>query len=81
MNTELDASMANTVIGSADPLIGKIIGEKYQLLALLGQGGMGAVYRGRRLHIGDDVAIKVLHREYVDEEQTVERTGRKVRRK
>jgi eukaryotic-like serine/threonine-protein kinase len=77
VKTEVDAaSLANTEIGSADPLIGKVIGEKYQLLALLGQGGMGAVYRGRRLHIGDDVAIKVLHKEYVDEEQTAERFRR-----
>jgi serine/threonine protein kinase len=59
-----------------DPLAGKIIGAKYQLLSLLGAGGMGSVYRARRLHIGDDVAVKILHREYVDEEKTVERFRR-----
>ena len=30
-----------------DPLIGAVIAEKYELIRLLGQGGMGAVYEGR----------------------------------
>lgn len=58
---------------SGDPLIGHIIDSKYQLLKCLGVGGMGAVYRARRLLIGDDVAIKILHKKYVAEENTVER--------
>lgn len=46
---------------ATDPLIGSTIDGKYQLHAKLGSGGMGAVYRGRRTLIGDDVAIKILH--------------------
>ena len=48
-----------------DGRIGRVIGGKYKLLALLGRGGMSSVYRGRRIHIGDDVAVKVLHGEYL----------------
>jgi len=59
-----------------DPLLGRVIGGKYKLLTQLGSGGMGAVYRARRIHIGDDVAVKLLHREYVNETQTVERFRR-----
>ena len=33
----------------------------YEIIAALGAGGMGAVYRARRLHLGDEVAIKVMH--------------------
>ena len=32
----------------------------YEVLSLLGRGGMGEVYRGRDLRLGRDVAIKVL---------------------
>src|SRR6266542_2215334 len=46
---------------SPDPLIGRILDSKYELLQRLGEGGMGAVYRARRLHTGDDVTVKVLH--------------------
>jgi serine/threonine protein kinase len=44
----------------ADGLIGTTLDGKYRLDAQLGVGGMGAVYRGTRVLIGDEVAIKVL---------------------
>ncbi len=34
---------------------------KYDIISELGQGGMGAVYKGRDSIIGRDVAIKVIH--------------------
>jgi WD40 repeat protein len=55
---------------------GKIIGGKYHLISLLGEGGMGYVYRARRVQIGDEVAVKFLHRRYVDDAQAVERFRR-----
>ncbi|MEW6358757.1 MAG: protein kinase [Planctomycetota bacterium] len=42
-----------------DPMIGKRIAH-YQILAKLGQGGMGAVYRARNLRLSKIVALKVL---------------------
>lgn len=41
-------------------LVGQILDSQYQIEALLGQGGMGAVYKARHVKLGDIVAIKVM---------------------
>src|SRR5215471_7932593 len=41
-------------------LVGKALDGQYQIEAMLGKGGMGAVYRARHILLGDRVAIKVL---------------------
>jgi eukaryotic-like serine/threonine-protein kinase len=43
-----------------DQLVGQSIG-RYQIITLLGQGGMGAVYLGRDITLQRDVAIKMMH--------------------
>lgn len=42
-------------------MIGEIINDRYRLDAVLGHGGMGAVYRGHDLQLERDVAIKLLN--------------------
>lgn len=59
-----------------DPLIGQTLDGKYQLVGRIGEGGMGTVYRARRTHIGDDVAVKVLLPRYVSDQSTLERFRR-----
>ena len=39
---------------------GTRIDDRYEITGTLGSGGMGHVYRARRLHLGDEVAIKVM---------------------
>ncbi len=41
--------------------VGALIGEKYQLVGVLGRGGMGAVYEAIHRDIGARVAVKLLH--------------------
>src|SRR2546425_11106250 len=41
-------------------LVGKALDGQYQIEALLGKGGMGAVHLARHILLGDRVAIKVL---------------------
>ncbi len=69
------AETAATVV-KTDPLLGRTLDAKYELLARLGQGGMGTVYRARRVHIGDEVAVKVLHQHYSIEADVVARFRR-----
>jgi serine/threonine protein kinase len=64
---------------AGDPLVGQVLDSKYELLELLGQGGMGAVYRARRRHIGDEVAIKLLLEKYLAGEEATERFRREAR--
>jgi len=40
---------------------GALIDGRYEIVGPLGSGGMGQVYRARRVRLGDEVAIKVMH--------------------
>jgi len=62
-----------------DPLLGHVIDGKYELIAKLGQGGMSVVYRARRAHIGDDVAVKILLGKFVKDDAALARFKREAR--
>lgn len=62
-----------------DPRAGLVLDSKYKLIESLGQGGMGSVFRAQRLHIGDEVAVKLLHQDLVREQHALERFRREAR--
>lgn len=64
---------------SPDPRLGLILDSKYKLIEHLGEGGMGSVFRAERLHIGDEVAVKLLHPDLVREQKALERFRREAR--
>jgi serine/threonine-protein kinase len=45
--------------------IGTILGGRYQLVELLGQGGMATIFRALDTQLGRDVAVKLLRPEYL----------------
>jgi serine/threonine-protein kinase len=51
----------------------------YEVISLLGEGGMGQVYRGRDPRLGRDIAIKVLAREASDDKDAIARLEREAR--
>jgi serine/threonine protein kinase len=77
--TQIASAYGVTEPAPSDPLIGRVLEAKYKLVSRLGEGGMGAVYRATRVHIGDDVAVKVLHTKFVKEESALERFRREAR--
>jgi serine/threonine-protein kinase len=41
--------------------VGTVVAERFRVLRMLGQGGMGAVYEAEQLGLGRHVALKVMH--------------------
>lgn len=54
-------------------MTGQVLGERYQLLSVLGSGGMGTVYKAMHLGLGRTVAVKLLHPHIVGDERSVQR--------
>src|SRR5262245_32575300 len=55
-----------------DPLIGTRIRE-YEILSVIGRGGMGAVYQARHVLLQKERAIKVIHTQFLEEREFVDR--------
>lgn len=62
----------------ADPLIGAVFGP-YKVVALIGKGGMGAVYEAIDETLDRRVALKVLHAHFADNREYQERFLREAR--
>ena len=62
----------------AASLVGRQIGS-YEILSLLGAGGMGEVYRARDTKLGRDVAIKVVADVFLSDPERLARFEREAR--
>ena len=52
---------------------GTIISDRYEIVRLIGEGGMGSVYEAKHRQIGKRVAIKVLDKEYSNDAEALAR--------
>jgi len=75
-STLVNASAPPVAIGSQ---VGRVLGGRYQLDDCIGAGGMGEIYKARRLHIGDTVAVKVLRPDVVENDKSRQRFYREAR--
>lgn len=58
---------------SADPLVGAVVDQRYQVECVLGEGGMGAVYRVRHVALGKPFALKALRADFATDEDIAQR--------
>lgn len=59
-----------------DPLIGRVVLERYEVLRRIGSGGMGAVYVARQIAVGREIALKILRADLMQNESVRERFRR-----
>ena len=57
-------------------MIGKRIGKRYEIIRVIGDGGMSRVYLAHDIILDRDVAIKVLHYDFANEEELKKRFQR-----
>jgi serine/threonine-protein kinase len=69
------AAAAST--GSLDS--GELVGGRFRILGLLGQGGMGCVYQVRDVELDEVVALKMLRRDRAADAEELERFRREAR--
>lgn len=78
LRREINAAQRGTragrdaVEGGDDGLIpGEMFANRYQVIRVVGRGGMGRVYKAHDRELGEDVAIKMLHRETLSGDPTI----------
>jgi WD40 repeat protein len=57
----------------------RVVGGKYRIDALLGQGGMGSVYRATHLELDRIIALKIVLPDFVSNNETLERFRQEAR--
>jgi len=67
-------TVGDSIFGS-QPLLepGTVLGQRYEIISILGEGGMGAVYKARDLELNRIISLKTIRREYAANPAIIER--------
>lgn len=60
-------------------IVGEVLADRYELEELVGTGGMSSVFKAHDRLLDRNVALKVLHQHYTDDEEYLERFRREAR--
>jgi serine/threonine protein kinase len=74
----VEATGLAALSGETPTMIGRRLGP-YEVVAKLGEGGMGEVYKGQNTRLGRDVALKVLPTALAADPEFRERFDREAR--
>src|SRR5579864_7264187 len=66
---------AKSVVGSNQPMLepGMLLAQRYEIVQILGQGGMGAVYKATDVELNRTVAVKVIRPDLARDKAIVDR--------
>src|SRR4026208_2095977 len=59
-----------------DPLVGSVLGDRYEVLRRIAKGGMGTIYEVRNIGLGRSFALKTLDAEAAEDLEVLGRLGR-----
>jgi serine/threonine-protein kinase len=65
-------------VDDSEDLVGTVVAGRFEIIAKLGQGGMGTVYRARQRSMSREIALKVIDRRFQDNVVAVKRFFREV---
>lgn len=60
-------------------LVGRVVGDRYGVRGVIGEGGMGVVYEAEHFAIGRMVALKVLHPSRAQDKESISRLRHEAR--
>jgi serine/threonine-protein kinase len=62
--------------GGTDPLIGHTLGDRYHILSLVGEGGMGRIYLAEHVRMNRQCAVKIMRSTLVNDADAAARFAR-----
>ena len=77
--TRLGVEESRATVAAPDELIGKTVAAKYLVEQMIGEGGMGKVYKAIQLALDKPVVLKVLRQALLSDERTVKRFQREAK--
>ncbi len=74
-----DSREADSSVDGGNLRSGETFAQRYEILAVLGRGGMGTVYRAKDLELEEEIAVKTLRPEFVADKTLLARFKDEIR--